>query len=155
MKLLLPFNARYYGYFLLFLSIVLAIIRFYFDIKLKVLDVKVFAVYSKYFETNYFTLISNHISEELIALGMILGLLLINFSSEKIETEVTQSLRYKALILTFYINSFFLIFSVLFIYGFVFINVIVLNLFTPLIFYIIIFKILLFRSNSKKIASIS
>lgn len=155
MKLLLPFNARYYGYVLLFLSIILAIIRFYFDIKLKVLDVKVFAVYSKYFETNYFTLISNHISEELIALGLILGLLLINFSSEKIETEVTQSLRYKALILTFYINSFFLIFSVLFIYGFVFINVIVLNLFTPLIFYIIIFKILLFRSNSQKIASIS
>jgi len=68
MNILLPRKFRLAGFILAFIGIVLGVIRFYFDIKLKIFDVKVFAVYSKYFETNYLSIISNHVSEELTAL---------------------------------------------------------------------------------------
>jgi len=156
MNILLPRKFRLAGFILAFIGIVLGVIRFYFDIKLKIFDVKVFAVYSKYFETNYLSIISNHVSEELTALFLITGLFFICFSKEKDETESIQTIRLKSFLLTFYLNTAFILFSFLFIYGFVFINILIINLFCPFIIFFIVFNWLKFRAkqNSKNNLSI-
>lgn len=146
MKLLLPNKLRIYGWIILLFGIIFGLIRFYFGIKLELLNIKVFAVYSQYFETNYFKVIENHVSEELTALLILVGLFFISFTKEKIENDFVSALRYKSLILTFYINTFFVALSFLFVYGFVFINILVINVFSPFIIYVILFKYFLYNS---------
>jgi hypothetical protein len=153
MFLLLPRKLRVVGYLFTTLGIFLGIVRFYFGIKLKIFDIKVFAVYSKYFETNYFKIISNHFSEELTALLLLIGLFFIAFAKEKSEDNLLDQIRLKSLIITLYINTGFLIFSFLFIYGFVFINILVINLFSPLIIYTLVFNIVRIRSRRTSLNS--
>ena len=145
MIFLFPRKYKVPGSILLLIGITLVVVRFYFGIKPKLFDVKVFSIYSKYFETSYFNVISNHISEELTALFLITGLLLLCFSKEKDENEFLNQIRLKSLILTFYINTGLILLSFIFIYGFVFINVIVLNLISPFIIYLITFNWLKYK----------
>jgi uncharacterized membrane protein SirB2 len=145
LKPFLPNKFRIYGWIVILFGIILGVTRFYFGIKLELLNIKVFAVYSKYFETNYFKIIENHVSEELTALLLLVGLFLISFTKEKIENDFVTPLRYKSLILTFYINTALVVLSFLFVYGFGFINVLVINVFSPFIIYIILFKYFLHK----------
>jgi len=146
LKLLLPNKLRLYGWIVLLFGIILGFIRFYFGIKLELLNIKVFAVYSQYFETNYFKVIENHVSEELTALLLLVGLFLISFTKEKNENDFVSALRDKSLILTFYINISFVALSFLFVYGFAFINILVINVFSPFIIYVTIFKYFLYNA---------
>ncbi len=146
MKLLLPNKLRIYGWIILLFGIVLGVIRFYFGIKLELLNIKVFAVYSKYFETNYFKVIDNHVSEEVTALLLLVGLFFISFTKEKIENDFVSMVRYKSLILTFYINTTLVSLSFLFVYGFGFINLLVISVFSPFIIYVILFKYFLYNA---------
>lgn len=144
-NILFPRTFKIPGVILFLIGFSLGLVRFYFGIKPKFFDVKVFSIYSQYFETSYFKVISNHISEELTALFLITGLLLICFSKEKDENESLNQIRLKSLILTFYINTGLILLSFIFIYGFVFINVIVLNLISPFIIYLITFNWLKYK----------
>lgn len=134
----MPNNIRIYGWVILLFGLILGVIRFYFGVKPEFLNIKVFAVYSKYFETNYFKVIENHVSEELTALLILVGLFVISFTKEKIENESVSVIRYKSFILTFYINTQIIVLSFLFVYGFGFINILVINVFSPFIIYIIL-----------------
>lgn len=138
MKLFVPNNIRIYGWVILLFGLILGVIRFYFGVKPEFLNIKVFAVYSKYFETNYFKVIENHVSEELTALLILVGLFVISFTKEIIENEFVSAIRYKSFILTFYINTLIIVLSFLFVYGFGFINILVINVFSPFIIYIIL-----------------
>ena len=138
MKLFLPNKLRIYGWVILLFGIILGVSRFYFGVKPEFLNIKVFAVYSKYFETNYFKVIENHVSEELTALLILVGLFIISFTKEKIENDSVSAIRYKSLIFTFYINTVLIALSFLFVYGFGFINILVINVFSPFIIYIIL-----------------
>ena len=140
MKLFLPNKLRIYGWVILLFGIILCVSRFYFGVKPEFLNIKVFAVYSKYFETNYFKVIENHVSEELTALLILVGLFIISFTKEKIENDSVSAIRYKSLIFTFYINTVLISLSFLFVYGFGFINILVINVFSPFIIYIILFR---------------
>lgn len=150
MSLLLPKKLRIAGWIILFLGMVLGIIRFYFGIKPAIFNIKVFAIYSNYFETNYFKVIPNHFSEEATALLLLLGLFLFAFVKEKVEDDLTSALRLKSLILTFYINTLLIVLSFLFVYGFDFLKILVINTFSPLIIYILVFKYLLFNSRKSE-----
>lgn len=138
MKLFLPNKLRIYGWVILLFGIILCVSRFYFGVKPEFLNIKVFAVYSKYFETNYFKVIENHVSEELTALLILVGLFILSFTNEKIENDSVSAIRYKSLIFTFYINTVLIALSFLFVYGFGFINILVINVFSPFIIYIIL-----------------
>jgi len=157
LKLFLPNKVRIYGWVILLFGILLGVSRFYFGVKPEFLNIKVFAVYSKYFETNYFKVIENHVSEELTALLILVGLFIISFTKEKIENDSVEAIRYKSLIFTFYINTVLITLSFLFVYGFGFINILVINVFSPFIIYIILSKYFLSKilkpKNAKTAAS--
>ncbi len=151
MKLFLPNKIRIYGWVILLFGLILGVIRFYFGVKPEFLNIKVFAVYSKYFETNYFKVIENHVSEELTALLILVGLFVISFTKERIENESVSAIRYKSFILTFYINTLIIVLSFLFVYGFGFINILVINVFSPFIIYIILFRYFLSKIRNLEI----
>ena len=134
----MPNKLRIYGWVILLFGIILGVSRFYFGVKPEFLNIKVFAVYSKYFETNYFKVIENHVSEELTALLILVGLFILSFTNEKIENDSVSAIRYKSFIFTFYINTVLIALSFLFIYGFGFINILVINVFSPFIIYLIL-----------------
>ena len=126
-------------------GILSAIIRFYFGLKPDFLDVKMFALYSSYFEVKYFTIIENNYSEEIAGLLIFLGLFFIVLSKEKLENDNVSSIRLQALILSFFINSFMIIISLLFVFGLGFVRFLIINLYLIFVIYIIVFRIYLFK----------
>lgn len=128
---------------------ILAVIRFYYGIKPAIFDFKVFAFYSKYFESVIFSPISNHFSEEITGILLIVGLLFIAFSKDKNEDDIIKNIRYKSLIISIFINSGLMILSFLFIFGFAFVNVLILNVYSLLIIYIIVFQFYKYKYQNK------
>lgn len=147
-KFLLPHKIKFVGVILFILGIVTAYIRFVLGTKPSFLTLPVFAVYSSFLETKTFQLIPNNISEEIVIVLLLVGLLLINFSSEKLETEYTNALRFKAMMYSVLVNTILLLFNTLFVYGFAFVSVLMVNIFSQLILYQIIFRFLIFRNKN-------
>jgi hypothetical protein len=121
---------------LTFVGTISAIIFIFFDFKFKI---PVFAVYSSFLETNFFTSFKTNFSDELTLLLFISGLALIVFSQEKKETEYLDSLRLNAFFRALIANTFFLLLSVLFVYGSGFIAILIVNIFSFFIFYLFFF----------------
>jgi hypothetical protein len=135
-NLLLPYPWKFAGWLLTLIGIALASLYFFFDFKFKM---PVFAIYSSFFETKFFATFRTNFADELIMLLLILGLGLMMFSKEKIESENINQIRDKALAKATISNTVFLLFSVLFIYGSGFITMLVLNLFSLPTFYLLFF----------------
>lgn len=119
------------------------------NLKPAFLNIKVFAVFSYYFEKKYFSVIENDAGEEIIIILLLSGLFLIAFSKLKIETDDSVLLRIKALLLSLYINTIFLLFSALLIYGVGFLAITVINCFSFFLIYLIIFLVL-FQKRKKQ-----
>ncbi len=139
---LLPKGFRFLGFIFTFAGTILGIMRFYFGIKPDLFEQKVFAVYSVYLKTKTLKIESNQLIEEIAGLLLILGLFMIAFAREKNENQQVNSIRLKAFFISFYINTVFLIASILFTFGLAFIYMTVLNVVLPLSMYIIVFQIL-------------
>ncbi|HEY5326798.1 MAG TPA: hypothetical protein VIJ27_07345 [Mucilaginibacter sp.] len=84
---------------------------------------------------------------DITILLIIFGLLLVAFSKEKIEDEQISQLRLDSLQWAVYLNYGLFIICVLFIYGIHFIPVLIFNIITPLIFFIIRFRWKIYQLN--------
>ena len=135
-NLLLPYRWKFVGIVLAFFGIVSAILYSWFDLKFKM---QVFAVYSSFLDTKYFVSFRTNFADELTLLLLICGLSLIIFSKEKDEFDGLDSLRFKALAKALILNIIFLLFAVLFVYGSGFIAMLVINIFTFLVCYLLFF----------------
>lgn len=80
-------------------------------------------------------------------LFMVIGLLLVAFSKEKIEDEQIAQLRLESLQWAVYLNYFVLISSALFMNHNDFSDILYLNLWVPLAFFIIRFRWVIYRLN--------
>lgn len=137
--LLLPYALKFVGILLTLSGIVLSVYYFWFDFRL---TLPVFAVYSSFLETKMFTTFRTNFTDDLILLLLISGLSLIVFSKERMESENINSSRTKALAYAFISNFIFLFSSILFVFGTGFIGILVLNLFSFPILYLIYFYFL-------------
>ncbi|MEJ5261365.1 MAG: hypothetical protein WHT45_01695 [Ignavibacterium sp.] len=151
-RLLIPRKYKFVGIILLLLGIIAAYFRFYLGIKPSYLNLPVFAFYSSFLDIKTFQVITNNISEEIVSLLLLFGLLLLNFSKEVVENDKVDSIRLFSLASSVLLNSVILIFSVLFIYGFAFVNVLMFNMFSQLLIYQIIFRII-FIKNKKTLST--
>ena len=111
-------------------------------------EMPVFAILSSYAETRFMTAFSTNFADELILFTLLAGFILVSFSKERNEEDQLRALRFKALILSVIINSAFLLLSILLIYGGAFVGVLILNIYTPFIIYLISFHVL--KSNQRK-----
>lgn len=98
--------------------------------------------------------IENNLTDEVAALGMIAGLMLIGFSKEKVEDEMVSRLRLDALQWSVYVNYLVLSLCILFVYGEGFFEVMTYNLFTVLLVFVVRFRWLMAR-NSRSIGALA
>lgn len=148
-KLLFPNKFKKIGWIILIPSSVLGLLIIFFDLEIGFLDVKVLAIISDKFTNsiNFFSLIKNNITDEIIGISFIIGAILVAFSKEKYEDEFIAKIRLESLVWATYTNYLILILCILFVYDLSFFTVMVFNMFTILIFFIIRFYYMLFRSN--------
>lgn len=99
-------------------------------------------------EMEYFKIIETGIAGELASIAIIIGGLLIGFSKEKVEDEFIYKLRKDSLVWAIIFNYAVLILAIAFIYEFTFFHVLVYNMFTPLLFFIIRFNFLKLKNRS-------
>jgi hypothetical protein len=143
----LPYTFRWIGLVFFIPGLALAYLWGFAGFKPEWLSVPVFAVYSEYLKTVTFGMTKTNLADELAAILLLTGILWFICSKEKSENQQTDLLRYKALFLSVLINSAFLLFSIFFIFGIGFIDVMIINLFSQLFIYLLIFRFLVFRNK--------
>ncbi len=121
-----------------------------FEPKLELLEFNVFALVSGGIlnDTYVFQVIENNILDEFIGVLFIISSIFIAFSKEKTEDEFIAMIRLESLVWATYINYGVLILALIFVYDIPFFWVLVFNMFTTLIFFIIRYNWAL--NNSKK-----
>jgi len=143
---LLPYPWKFAGLFITLTGIILAVLYLWFDFRF---TMPVFALFSSFIQTKMFVTFTTNFADELILLLLISGFSLMVFSKEKIESENLASARAKALTKAIILNNIFILFSIIFIFGSGFISILVLNLFTIPIFYLIFFNLLKHKKVEK------
>lgn len=148
---LLPHKFKLIGLILLAPTLVLAAMFLFNDFEFEFLELPVFSIANTplFGDADLFVTLSNNITNELIAVLSIVSLLFIAFSKQKNEDELVNAIRLKSLVMATYINYFILLFCVIFFYELAFLWVMLLNMFTILIFFIVYFNLRMFQLNRK------
>lgn len=134
-------------------GIALAAIGFVIGLLFILIDLRitlpVFAIVSMYLEKKFLTVFNTNVADELILLCLLGGLFMIIFSREKPGKPSLTHLKAKALFAALFYNSLLLFFSILFLYGQAFMLILTLNVFSIMIFYLIILNILLIKNKNR------
>ncbi len=96
-------------------------------------------------------IIENEINDEIAMIGVIIGVVLIALSKEKIEDEFMAQTRLNSLLWALYVHYGLLVFSIIFIYGGLFMSVLFYAPFVFLIFFLIKFRYTLYK-NKKQVS---
>ena len=145
--LLFPHRFRPIGWVIFMPSALLGFACMYADFKWHVLDVALPAWLTKIGLSDSLFGNNNNLTDELAALGVITGLILIAFSKEKTEDEMMGQLRLEALQWSVYANYLVLAITIITVYDMAFFNVMVYNMFTMLLVFIGRFRWLIYRNN--------
>lgn len=149
-KLLFPNRFKLIGWILLVPSTILGILFLFHGYELGFLDVKVFAIYSSgdFFDPHtIFGFMKKNITAEVAGVLFIIGAVFVAFSREKQEDEFIAKTRLESLVWATYVNYAILIFCFLFFFDMGFFWVMIINMFTILIFFIIRFYYILYMSK--------
>lgn len=146
---LLPGKSRPVGIVLILAGITLLFLKYKFNWKPDFLELRIFAFYSFYIEAKSFTFITHQVIEEIGGVFLLSGMFMVAFSREKEESEILDTLRLRAFLLTSYLNFFYLLVSVLFFYGFGFVGALTLYVVFWLASYILAFRYLYYRHSKR------
>lgn len=147
-RLLLPHKFKKVGWFILMAAIIAGIWRSFSDYEVNWLQWKVFSFYSKeiFQDSAAFSWRPVNVTNTLIGVLFIIGSVLVGFSKEKEEDEFIRELRLSSLLWAVLISYALLLLAFLTIYGFAFFSVMVYNMFTVLVIFIIRFHYLLYKN---------
>jgi glucose uptake protein GlcU len=148
---LLPSGLRIPGIFMVITGVLLLIAKYEFNYKPDFLNLKVFAIYTMYIKSQTFTFITHQMIEDLAGILLIAGLFITAFTREKVEHEGLDALRLKAFFVTAYFNLFYLLFAILFFFGFGYVAAMIFFAIGWLIAYLFYFRYLVYNSRSKVI----
>lgn len=149
-KLLLPNQFKKPGWILLIPSTLLGLFIIIFDYDFKFLDARVFTIYSQTLfseERVTFGFMNGNLTGTITGVLFIIGALLVAFSKEKTEDEFIAKIRLESLLWATYINYGILLFCFLFFYEIEFLYVMIFNMFTILVIFIIRFYYMLHRAK--------
>ena len=130
------------GWFLFIIGLIGGIILYAIDYDGEIMVTKVFSIYSDPFigDAGFFKVIENGIADELVYVCLIIGGLLVGFTKEKVEDEYIYKLRTESLVWAIIFNYILLLFTIVFVYDMTFFNVLIFNVFTPLLFFVFRFN---------------
>lgn len=154
-KYLFPNALKPVGWLLFLVGMILGVVYLPYSPELEFLNRKVFAVFTEGIRIGssdesreFLEVIQNNLFDEITALLIIVGALLVVFSKEKVEDEFIAKLRWESLVWATYVNYAILILAILFVYDLSFFWVLVFNMFTILIFFMVRFHWILFRTKT-------
>lgn len=148
-NLLLPNRYKKAGWILLLPATLLGVFLIVAGFDALPVSTNVFAiVYSQIFEkTQWFSVISTDVTNTIAGVLFLAGALLVSFSKEKDEDEYIANLRLSSLLWAVFVNYGLLLFAFLFIYGTAFLSVMLYNMFTVLIIFIVRFHYVLYKNS--------
>lgn len=136
-SLLFPYRARYVGWAIFVPAAVLGL----------------FALYWETFTSNsVFSMSFDSFADEIAGVGVIIGLLIIAFSREKVEDELISRMRLEALQWSVFVNYLILSIAILAVYDGAFFSVMIYNMFTLLLVFIARMRWLMYRHNHQLLA---
>jgi len=137
------------GWFLFSVGILLGILHLFFNIEPEIFDISVFAIIDEKLmgETHYLSFVQNNVFAELASVLAIVGGILVAFSKEKYEDEFISKIRLESLVWATYLNYGILVLAFLFVYEMAFLWVLVFNMFTVLLFFMLRFNWAIYQSN--------
>jgi hypothetical protein len=140
------------GWILFIPSVILGLLFIIFGFEPKFLEIKVFALIEQAAEPwgtlpKFCVLVQTNAIDEIIGILLIVSSFFIAFSKEKNEDEFISKIRLESLLWATYINYAILIVAIFFVYGFSFFWVLVFNIFTILLFFIIRFNWVIRKSR--------
>jgi hypothetical protein len=149
-KLLLPNGYKKIGWFILVPATLLGIVLIYNQFEAAWFTAKVFAIatdgtFGKY---KFLSFINIDLTNTIVGSLFISGAMLVSFSKEKNEDEYIAGLRLSSLLWAVFASYTLLLVSFVFVYGTPFLDVMIYNMFTVLIIFIIRFNYLMYK-NSK------
>lgn len=152
-KLLLPNKYKKVGWFILIPATILGIILMFTSFESMSINAKVFAIFNNEIlgKSQSFSFIYTNVTNTVVGILFIVGALLVGFSKEKNEDEFIENLRQSSLLWAVLVNYILLLFAFAFIYGTSFLSVMLYNMFTVLIIFIVRFNYVLYR-NSKSVS---
>jgi len=140
-KWLFPHSFRLLGGLIFIPSLVLGLATLYAEFEWKFLTVS-------FIQTDFFgQRVNQNLTNEVAGLGLIIGLMMIAFSREKVEDEMIGQLRLEALQWSVYANYLILAISMLTVFDEDFFSVMIYNMFTVLLVFIARFRWLIHRNN--------
>ena len=150
-KILLPHRYKKIGWIILIPSAIAGIVLSYTGFEGYQLQARVFAIFSDgevFSSMQSFNFIDTNITNTLAGVAFIAGAMMVSFSKEKNEDEYIAEIRLSSLLWAVFISYALLLLAFLFVYGTPFLSVMLYNMFTILIIFIIRFNYLLYK-NSK------
>lgn len=149
-KLLLPNRYKKIGWAILIPATILGLLLAYNEFGAEWFWAKVFSIANEGTESHYkyFSFRYTNITNTVIGSLFIIGALMVSFSKEKNEDEFIAELRLSSLLWAVCVSYILLLIAFMLVYGTPFLDVMVYNMFTVLIIFIIRFNYLMYK-NSK------
>ncbi|MDH7446607.1 hypothetical protein [Aquimarina sp. 2201CG14-23] len=149
MKYLLSNKFKKPGWVLFIIGIIFGIILLIKDLESNFIETKVISLFHNgaFSKTNngIISIITNDIVDELITIIIIIGGLMVSFSKEKIEDEFISKIRLDSLTWAILVNYGILLFATIFIYDMQYFNVLIYNMFTPILIFILRFNYVVYK----------
>ncbi|MFD0993814.1 hypothetical protein [Tenacibaculum geojense] len=146
---LFPSNFKRLGLFILIPSSIIGLVTLFYEYEPTFLDFNMPAIFIDEIlrgeNKSFIGIVKNNILDEILAIFIIFSSVLVAFSKERLEDEYISKIRLESLVWAVYVNYGILLFSFLFIYDFSFLWVMILNMFTVLLFFIIKFNWQIFK----------
>lgn len=139
---LFPHKYKKIGWFILVPSAIIGLLTLIYEYEPSFLDFDVPAIFIGGVKGNkkIFGMVHNNILNEILGILVIISSLFVVFSKEKVEDEFIEKIRLESLVWAVYVNYGILLLAFLFIYDFSFLWVMIFNMFTILLFFIIRFN---------------
>ena len=137
------------GWFLFLTGMILGVILLLNDLDYPNWEVNVFPLISEndIFSNPAFKWNSNNIADEIASVLIIIGGIFVSFSKTKDEDEYISKIRMDSLIWATYVNYGVLLLTILFVFDISFLIVLFYNMFTILLFFILRFHYVLYKSK--------
>jgi hypothetical protein len=143
LNFLFPNKYKKIGWLILIPSAIIGLSTLIYEYEPSFLDFNVPAIFvDELFSVNKktFRMVTNNILNEILGVLIIISSLLVAFSKEKSEDEYISKIRFESLAWAVYFNYAILTLTLLFIYDLAFLWVMVFNMFTVLLFFIVRFN---------------
>ncbi len=149
-ELLLPNRYKLIGWIIMIPSFMVGIYLIISGYEASWLNVKMLSIFPAelFGEQKYFSMVTINLTNTLISVLFLIGCLIVGFTKEKNEDEFIAKIRLSSLLWAVLVNYILLLLAFIFVYGPSFLNVMIYNMYTVLLIFIIRFNYLLYK-NSK------